>query len=476
MQSERRKKLTEGPILSSLVFLAVPIVLTNLLQTAYQLIDAFWVGRLGGEAVGVVAIVFPISFLSIALGMGFSIAASTLVSQYAGAGKKDEVTHTASQSMYIAIIAGVVLGVVGYFSSPTILRLMGVPPEVYDMALSVLRVTFFTTPFSFIFMTYQSLMRGVGDTMKPLYIVLTTVLLNAILDPFLIFGWGPFPEMGVVGATIATFITQGISAVVGIWILIRGSNGVQIIPSKFSVDVPFMKRLLLLGMPTSSEQVLRSFGFVLMTVLVVAYGTVEVAAYGVGANVMMVVLIPALGLSMAVAALVGQNIGAGKPERAHEAVKIGARVAFVALTLAGVIAYVAAKPIVGFFVDSQSVEVIARSVAFVKVVAFSFSFIGLEMVYLGAFRAAGSPGIALFLTFVAQWLLQIPLAFVLSRYTSLGVEGIWWSGPISQSAIFVVTLIWYSYGTWQKETLTDEEQLAEEVAEEILIEEGVRKV
>ncbi|MEN9920618.1 MAG: hypothetical protein RL538_511 [Candidatus Parcubacteria bacterium] len=476
MQEERRKKLVDGPILSALIFLAVPIVLTNILQTAYQLIDAFWVGRLGGEAVAVMAVVFPVSFLAIALGMGFSIAASTLVAQYAGAGKKEEVTHTASQSMFIAIIMGLLFGAIGYGASPVILKLMGVPAEIYDVALSVIRVTFFTTPFSFIFMTYQSLMRGVGDTMKPLYVVGTTVLLNAILDPFFIFGWGPVPEMGVVGATIATFITQGIAAVVGLAILFRGSNGVQIVPREFSIDATFMKRLLWLGAPTSAEQVFRSLGYVVMTVLVVAYGTVEVAAYGVGANVMMVVLIPALGLSLAVSALVGQNIGAGKPQRAREAVRVGARVSFVALALAGVVAYVAAKPIVGFFIDNESVEVVARAVTFVRITAISFSFIGLEMVYLGAFRAAGSPGIALWLTFIAQWLIQLPLAFVLSRYTSLGVEGIWWAGPISQFFILIVTMIWYGYGKWQKTSLTEEEQLAEEVAEEILIEEGVRKV
>jgi putative MATE family efflux protein len=476
MNGEKRRRLLEGPILSSLIVLAVPIVLTNLLQTAYQLIDAFWVGRLGGEAVAVMSVVFPVSFLAIALGMGFSIAASSLVAQYAGAGKWQEVTHTASQSMFVAIIVGLLLGVFGYVCSPYILSLMGVPAEIFEDALSVIRVTFFTTPFSFIFMTYQSLMRGVGDTMKPLYIVGTTVFLNAILDPLFIFGFGPIPEMGVVGAVIATCITQGISAVVGIVILLRGSHGVRIIPREFTVNTVFMKRLFALGAPTSAEQVLRSLGFVITTVLVVAYGTVEVAAYGVGANVMMVVLIPALGLSMAVAALVGQNIGAGKPERAHEAVKVGARVSFVALALAGAVAYVAAKPIVGFFIDDSSVEVVTRAVAFVRVTAVSFGLIGLQMVYLGAFRAAGSPGISLLLTFVAQWLLQLPLAFILSRYMSLGVEGIWWAGPISQFMTVLFALYWYRYGTWQKSVLTEEEKLSEEVAEEIMIEEGVRRV
>jgi len=466
--------MTEGPILSSLLFLAVPIILANILQSGYQLTDAFWVGRLGAEAVAVVSIVFPISFLAIALGMGFSIAASTLVSQYAGAGKWEEVAHTASQSMFVALVMGGILSVVGYLCSPFILFHMGIPETLYAPALTVMRIAFLTTPFSFIFLTYQSLMRGVGDVTKPLYIVLSTVLLNAAIDPLFIFGWGPVPEMGVAGAAVATFITQGMAAGVGLYILLRGSRGVHIQVKDFSLDGVFLKRLFRLGVPTSAEQVLRSFGFLIMTVLVVAYGTVEMATYGVGANITMVVIIPALGLSMAVAALVGQNIGAGKPKRAREVVRVGAACAFAILSLAGVVVYVAAKPLVGFFIAEESIDVIARAVMYVHVIAFSFGLIGLQMVFLGAFRAAGSPGVALFLTFIAQWFLQLPLAFVLSRYTDLGVEGVWWAGPISQFITVLLAVGWYIYGPWQKESLSKEENLAEQVAEDILIEEGVR--
>ncbi len=476
MSGEKRKQLLEGPILTSLVVLAVPIVFTNLLQTAYQLTDAFWVGRLGGEAVAAVSVVFPISFLAIALGMGFSIAASTLVAQAAGAGRISEVRHAASQSLLLAMVMGLSLGAVGFVLSPLILDWMGVPKEVYPSALAVMKVAFLTTPFTFIFMTYQSLMRGVGEVTRPMYIVLSTVLLNAVIDPFLIFGWGPVPAFGVVGASWATFFTQGLSALVAITILARGSHGVQAKLSEMRPDWPLIKRLSALGVPTSAEQAARSLAFVIMTVLVVAYGTTEVAAYGVGANVMMVVLIPALGLSMAVAALVGQSIGAGKIARASAAVRVGSALSFGLLALAGLIAYIFARPIVGFFVSPEAVEVTARSIAFVHVATLSFGLVGLQMVFFGAFRAAGRPGLAFTLTLVAQWGVQVPVALLLSKYTSLGVEGIWWAGPISQVVAVILAATWYFRGSWQKQVLTKEEQLAERVAEEILIEEGVRKV
>jgi Na+-driven multidrug efflux pump len=190
MSDEKRKQLLEGPILTSLIVLAIPIVFTNLLQTAYQLTDAFWVGRLGGEAVAAMSVVFPISFLAIALGMGFSIAASTLVAQAAGAKLWSEVKHTASQSLLLAVSMGTILSVIGFLLTPVILGWMNVPTEIYPLALSVMKIAFLTTPFTFIFMTYQSLMRGVGEVIRPMYIVFSTVVLNAIIDPILIFGLG----------------------------------------------------------------------------------------------------------------------------------------------------------------------------------------------------------------------------------------------------------------------------------------------
>jgi putative MATE family efflux protein len=475
MMTAQKQKLLEGPILSALIFLAVPIVLTNILQTAYQLTDAVWVGRLGGEAVAVMSLVFPISFLAIALGMGFSIAASTMVAQYAGAGKWQEVRHTASQSIVLAVVIGVMLSLVGVTYAPHILHRMGVSLEVYDLALQVVHISFFTMPFSFLFMTYQSLMRSVGEVTRPLYIVLGTVLLNMVIDPVLIFGWGGVPAFGVAGAAWATFLTQGISAFVGMYILMRGSHGIQVRLRECVPDMSLIKKITILGIPTSIEQIMRSLGYLLLTVLVVGYGVTEVAAYGVGANVLMVVLIPAFGLSMAVATLVGQNIGAGRPERAQEVVRIGSMLSFGFLTMAGIIAYTFARYIVAFFIEPGASEVIERAIAYIRVIAYSFGLVGVQMILFGAFRAAGRPGIALALTFVAQWVIQFPVALVLSRYTTLGVEGIWWAGPISQFMVLLCAVAWYMRGTWYKPTLTPEEKLAEHVAEEILIEEGVPK-
>src|SRR6478672_7404177 len=185
--------LLEGPIAPALFRLAIPIILGNALQSGYQLTDAFWVGRLGAPAVAAVAVSFPVTFLVIALGSGLAMAGATLSAQYMGAGRQDMVNHVAAQTMLMVVLTSLVFGALGYVMAPLLLRLLGVAPEVYDGALGFLRVSFVGILFVFTYAMFQALMRGVGQTRVPLMIVGATVLLNFLLDPLFIFGWGPIP-------------------------------------------------------------------------------------------------------------------------------------------------------------------------------------------------------------------------------------------------------------------------------------------
>src|SRR5579884_937504 len=218
-----REHLLEGPILRSLLALAIPIVLANILQAAYQLIDAFWVGRLGGAAVAAVSVSTPVMFLTIALGAGLAVAGSTLIAQYFGARNQDMVDHVAAQTLLMIVLVSIVLGGAGFIVAPGLLHLMGVAPDVYDGALGFMRVSFVGLLFNFFFFMFQSVMRGVGEAKLPVFIVLGTVILNAALDPLFIFGWGPIPHTGVMGAAIATVGTQSIAALIGLAVLLRGS-------------------------------------------------------------------------------------------------------------------------------------------------------------------------------------------------------------------------------------------------------------
>ncbi len=468
-------KLLEGPILRSLLTLAVPIVLTNVLQSAYQIIDAFWVGRLGGAAVAAVSISFPVMFLMFAVGAGLSIAGSTLIAQYVGARNEKMVSHVAGQTLLMVILAALVLGVIGYIITPGLLRLMGVEPNVYEGALGFMRVSFIGLAFNFAFFVFQGIMRSIGRPTVPVYIVLATVFLNFAINPLMIFGWGPIAGHGVMGAALTTLVTQGLASIVGIILLRRGLHGIHVHVQDFVPDFQHIRRAFFLGLPASLDMSARALALMLMTFLVTSFGTLSLAAYGVGGNVLQAVaIIPGIGLSIAVAALAGQNIGAGNIERAEQIGRLGARLGFVVLTAFGIVVFLFASPLVTFFVPNDA-EVIREGAHFLRIIALSWGFYGAQFALIGVFRAAGNMMVSMMLTVVSQWVLQFPIAYVLSKHTALGVDGIYWSLPIANVLIFLITMAVFAKGDWRrKKLISDEERLANKVTDEILSDESPR--
>lgn len=453
----------------------MPIVLANLLQAGYQLIDAFWVGRLGGFAVAAVSVSTPVTFLTIALGTGFAIAGSILIAQYFGAGNMKMVDHIAAQTMLLVVSLSILLGTAGYFFSPVFLHLLKVDPAVYSGALGFMRVSFIGLVFNFSFFVFQSIMRGVGNVTLPVYIVLGTVILNFALDPIFIFGWGPIAPHGVMGAALATVGTQSLACIIGFVVLFGGKRGIHVKWKDFIPDKVHIKKAFNIGFPASIEQSMRALGLTVMTFLIASFGTTTVASYGAGANVLQVVMIPAMGLSMGISTLAGQNIGARNIARAARVAKLGSLLGFGILTGAGIIVFFTAPYLVAFFVPNDS-AVIDGGATFLRIMCLSWGFIGLQFSLTGVLRASGNMITAMILTLVSQWILQFPLAYVLSRHTKLQEAGLWWAFPISYVVIALITLAVYSKGDWKKKRLTDEEsKLATEAAQEMTIEEGIRK-
>lgn len=458
-------RLLEGSIPRALFLLAIPIMGANILQVAYQVIDAFWVGRLGAAAVASVSITMPLMFVLVAAGMGFAIAGTTLIAQYTGARDHDMVDHVAAQTLLTIIVISVVLGTVGYVLVPWLLDLMRVAPEVFHNGLWFMRIVFLALPFTFIYAMAQALMRGVGEVRVPLYIVAGTVFINFVLDPVLIFGWYGAPAWGVVGAAIATLISQAIAAAVALRLLFGGRYGIHLRWHNFAPDFAFVRRAFLLGYPASIEQSARGLGMTVLTFLIVSFGTVVTASFGVGANVFNVVIIPAMGFSMATSTLVGQSIGAGNIARAEKVARLAATITFCTLTAVGLLCIAFAPAIVRFFVPEDP-RVIREGAAYIRIVSWSFGFIGLQFALTGVLRASGEMIPAMAIGLVSQWLLQIPLAFALSKYTSLGVDGVWWSTPIVNVATAIVAALWFARGSWKERKLISPVRREQEAVEE----------
>jgi len=470
MLKHNQKIFLEGPIGKALIRLAIPIILGNVLQSGYQLTDAFWVGRLGATAVAAVSVSFPLTFLVIALGSGLAMAGATLSAQYMGAGRQDMVNHVAAQTMMMVALTSIVLGAAGYLLSPYLLKLLGVAPDVYSGALGFMRISFIGIIFVFIYAMFQALMRGIGKTKIPLLIVLGTVFLNFLLDPLFIFGIGPLPPQGVKGAALATLITQALAAVLGIIIFLRGRHGIQLSPQSLRPDLKYIKYAFFLGFPGSVELSARGLGLMVMSFLVASFGTLTIAAYGVGSNILQVVTIPAMGLSMAVSTLVGQNMGAGNIKRAARVTVLGALCGFVLLTFVGIIAYIFAPFFVAFFVPHVP-EVIIQGTKFIRIMCLAWGGIGLQLCIVSAFRASGNMLVAMVIALVSQWMLQFPLAYVLSKHTELQSAGLWWSFPITNIIVSIVSICWFAKGDWKKTRLTEDNKQIAKVTEET--EEGV---
>jgi len=227
-----------------------------------------------------------------------------------------------------------------------------------------------------------------------------------------------------------------------------------------------------IGFPASIEQSTRALGMVIMTFLVATFGTLTLAAYGIGSRILMFVIIPALGLSMATSTLVGQNIGAGKMDRAEKITKLSVKIGFISLTAIGIIMFLFAKQISAIFIPGE-IETIRASALFIKIMALSFGFIGIQMSLNGLFRGSGNTMISMVLSIVSLWVLRFPLAYLLSIHTHFAEVGIWMAFPIANIIAAIIAIIWFAKGTWKQKNITEEIKLTRETTKETIIEEGI---
>ncbi len=473
MNKEQIKNpLLEGGILKSLIKLSIPIILATLLATAYQITDAFWVGRLGKDAVAAVSLSWPIMFLVVALGGGLAMAGTILAGQYKGQADHKMIDFIAGQTITMITAVALILSVLAYLLTPFLVNLMHAEANVYTQAVSYLRISFIGMIAIFGTATFQSLMRGIGDVKTPVYIIFGTVCLNFLLDPLFMFGWQFIPALGVSGVAIATVMTEALAAIIGFSLLFSGKYGIHLKLKNLKPDWPSFKKIFRIGFPSSIEQSMRAIGMAAMTLLVAQFGTVVLAAYGVGGRMFSFVIIPAMGLSIATSTMVAQNIGAGLIERAQKITKIASYLGFWSLSLVGILMFVAAAPLSTFFIPGEN-EVIHLSALFIKMIAVSFGFMTVAQILTGTLRGAGDTFSAMVLAIISFWVFQFPLAFILSKFTNMAELGIWLAFPVANILSFTVTLWWFNQGKWKNKKITSQDQQVLKTTEETMIEEAI---
>lgn len=456
MKQDKHEYITKGPILSSLVKLSLPIMIGQLIQTFYNLVDTLWVGRLGSEAVAAISISFPIIHLIISLGVGLTIAGTALIAQNKGAGKDETIDRILGQLIGFIGVLSVILSIIGFIFSEQFIIWMGAEPQIIADATGYLRIIFSGMSFMFIFFIFSAALRGIGDTITPMIMTIFSVILNIILDPLLIFGIGPFPKMGVEGAALATVIARALIAVYGLVILISGKKNLRFKLKYLKPDFKIVKKVFLIGVPSSVQQSMLSFSQILMTSIVAAFGTSTLAGYGIGNRIISLPAMLIMGLSTATTTMIGQNIGAGEKKRSEEISRISLLLTFGLLTGLGIIVFASPNQLVAIF--NKEAEVLLYGASYLRINALFFGLMGVRMVINGVFRGAGKTTTTMILSTITFIVLRIPLAYVFSNLLAFNQVGIWWGIAISDAVGMVISIVWLKLSNWSESVLIEKDK------------------
>ncbi len=443
--------LLSGSIPRSLMRLSLPIMVTLLLQTLYNMADAFWLGKLGTSALPAPGISFPIVFFFVSFGAGFSVAGTALVAQYTGSGQMQKANLAAGQTLFYMVLAAGIIALVGEMLAIPILRLMHTPQDVFRNASTYLRIIFTGIPFMAISFIYGGVMRGAGNAVTPMLVDLGANMLNILLDPLLIFGWGPFPRMEVAGAATVTVFSRVLASLACMILLASGRRGLKVRWAQLRPRRAYLRRILRIGMPAAVGQSGASLGFMVTQGLVNSFGSVVVSAFTVAVRAIQVLNVPAMGLSAGATALIGQNLGANQIRRAEKTMwwAVGMVAGILALGCSLLIFH--SQPIIRLFIDDH--QVVAQGMVLFRIVSSSVFFFGIIVVIFGAFQGAGKTSPVMVLSIGRLWLLRIPIAYVLSFTLGWGSLGIWWGMFISNVVTSIAGLIWFRRGTWKQKVI-----------------------
>ncbi|MCK4251630.1 MATE family efflux transporter [candidate division WOR-3 bacterium] len=447
-----RGEILNGSIEKTLLKLAYPLIFFNLLFIIYNLTDTFWLGKLGREAVSAPTVSFPFIWTMMSFGAGFAIAGFAFVSQYAGAGQWDKAKHNIANLLTLMFFSSFILGIIGFFITPWILHILGVPADAYDNAVIYLRVMFIGIPFSFEGFAFSFALRAIGDTKTPTIINSIAIILNVILDPLLIFGIGPFPRLEILGAALGTIISYSIASILSIYLVFSGKLGIKFYLSDFKPDFSLYKKMFKIGLPASIGQSLNALGFVVLMGIVSQFGSVVIAAYGIGQRIISLIFTVSDGFSMAMSTMVGQNLGVLNFKRIRKIVNKTILINTIFISIPTLLIFLFRTQIIGIFI--KDILVINEGAIFYACFLIAMPFFGIFFISTSVVRTAGRTKESMVLGIIRLWGLRVSLAYFLS--TLWGSKGIWIGMAMSNIIASVLAYFWYKRETW-KETVTKEE-------------------
>ncbi len=442
---------TEGRVDKAIFFLSIPMVLEMLMESIFAVADVFFVAKLGADAVAVVGLTESMLTLVYAIAMGIGIGATATVARRIGEGDRDGAARAAVQSIGLGVVLSVAMGIAGVALAPRLLELMGGSPGVVAAGTPFMQVMLGGNISILLLFLVNAIFRGAGDAVIAMRVLVLANAINIILGPCLIFGVGPFPEMGVTGAAVATTIGRSVGALFALSLLFRPGSRVTIGRQHLRFDPDLLKRIARLSASGAFQVFIGMASWVGLVRIISDFGSSALAGYTIAMRVVMFALLPSFGMSNAAATMVGQALGAGKPERAEQSVWRAGLYNLIFLGTTGVAFVLFAEPVIRIFAADP--EVIAYGVDALRIVACGFLFYAYGMVFTQSFNGAGDTFTPTIINLVIFWFWEIPLAYLLAVTFKMGPHGVFLAITIAFSTLAVVSGIAFRRGKWKERTV-----------------------
>lgn len=438
---------TTGSISRAILILSIPMVLEMMMESVFAVADIFFVSRLGAEAVATVGITESLMTLMYAIAIGLSMGTTAIVSRRIGEGNAQGASVAAVQSIILGIIISVPFALLGIFYAPELLQLMGASDEIATELYSYTAIMMGGNVVIMLLFIINAVFRGAGDAAISMKVLWFANILNIILDPILIFGLGPIPALGITGAAIATTFSRGLGVLFQIYMLAGRSKRIEVHLRNIKLEMKVMSRLVRLSLGGIGQFLIATASWVGLVRIIAEFGSVALAGYTIAIRIIMFSLLPSWGMSNAAATLVGQNLGAKKPDRAEKSAWICGGINTVFLVLIGTGFYFFAEDLLQLFTTEP--EVIAIGASCLRIVCLGYLFYGMGMVMTQAFNGAGDTVTPTWLNFICFWLIEIPVAWFLAITLNMEENGVFWSIVIAESLLGLFGVTIFRRGTWK---------------------------
>jgi len=437
----KENKLLTGPVAIVLMRLALPIMAGMFLQTAFNLVDTWFVSRLGQDAIAAVSMNIPLFFIVLAMGNAVAVGTSSLVAQAMGAGDRSRAARIAGQAVTLAVVLGVASGIVGVILTRPLMMLMGAEGVALEYAVDYTRIILAGNPIFFLYAALDGVLRGEGDMKTSMVILAIATVINIFLDPLFIFGWGPIPALGVGGAALATTLARGVGLVVLLGHFSAARSSIVFKLLRWQWDNATIIGILRIGIPTAISQAMLSLTMFVYNLLANQFGPHVVAALGLGFRIDSLAFMPGMAVSIATVTMVGQNYGARHYHRLVTAWRTALVMVFVTMGGMGVVIYFLPNFFVGIF--TQEALVVEQTIGYLRVIPLFYGFLGMGIVTASAFQGLGRGLPALVVNMFRLGIVGIPLSILLTRFLDSGPSGIWWALALSDFSFAIVGIIWF---------------------------------